>query len=103
MINSPIIYTVTVIDDSDEEQAPYQRIPGIFTTLDRAISAIKNNDSDIAESGTCRYAVIEQTELDQILPNIKRRVWFKWDVTEEAYASIETPTKFERVRSFGIN
>lgn len=103
MIHSPIIYTVTVIDDSDEEQAPYQRIPGIFTTLDRAIISIKNNDSNIAESGTCRYAVIEQTNLDEILPQVKRRVWFKWDSTEEQYVSIETPTKFERVHSFGIN
>lgn len=103
MIHSPIIYTVTVIDDSDEEQAPYQRIPGIFSTLDRAISVIKNNESDIAESGTCRYAVIEQTSLDEILPKVKSRAWFKWDSTEEQYVSVETPQKFERVRSFGIN
>lgn len=103
MTDNRIIYTITVIDDSDEEQAPYQRIPGIFSTLDRATSAIKNNDSDIAESGTCRYAVIEQTNLDEILPKVKHRVWFTWDSTEEQYVSIETPKKFERVRSFGIN
>jgi len=100
---SNTIYTITVVDDSDEELPPYQRMPGIFTTMDTAKRAVKNNEGDMSESGNNRYAVIEKTVLNLILPRPEFQSWFEWDSAEQEYFSIDVPRKFSKVVSFGIN
>ncbi len=101
MIDSPIIYTVTVIDDSDEDLPPYQRMVGVFTDITVATKAVMDNDQDISESGNNNYAVIEKTSLNAILPQPEYRVWLEWQ--DDQYVGIGEPKKFERVHSFGIN
>jgi len=98
---SSIIYTVTVIDDSDEELPPYQRVVGVFTKVELAHRAVANDEQDISESGNNRYAVIEKTSLDTILPEPQYRMWLEWQNGE--YVGIGEPEKFSKVVSFGIN
>lgn len=98
---SSIIYTVTVIDDSNQELPPYQRVVGVFTDIQLATRAVMNNDQDISESGNNRYAVIEKTSLDTVLPQPEYRVWLEWQGDE--YVGIGEPAKFSKVVSFGIN
>lgn len=97
-----VVYTITVLDISLDDRPPYQRTPGIFTEFIEAYVAVKENESDISESGTNRYAVIEKTYLNQILPLVERRMWFEWDATEEEYIQVDAPPQFARVVSFGI-
>lgn len=98
---SNVIYTITVIDDSDEKLPPYQRVVGIFRLIEVATRAVMNNVADISESGNNRYAVIEKTLLNAILPQPDYRVWLEWIGGE--YVGIGEPTKFSKVVSFGIN
>ena len=96
------IYVVIVLDDSITDRPPYQRTPGIFTSFDDAALTIQNNVSDISEGGTNKYAIIEETTLNEILPRVCQRVWFKWNNTDEEYKKTKAPVQFTRVESFGI-
>lgn len=90
-----------MIDDSDEELPPYQRVVGVFTDIIPATRAVMNNEADISEAGNNRYAVIEKTSLNTILPQPEYRVWLEWQGDE--YVGIGEPEKFSKVVSFGIN
>lgn len=100
MVNGEV-YTITVLDDSIGDRPPYQRTPGIFTNFADALAAVKDNDADMSESGTNRYAVIEKTYLNHILPDIDERTWFEWDAKEEEYTETQAPPQFA-LASFGI-
>ena len=60
-----------------------------------------NNDQNISEFGSNRYAVIEKTVLDIVVPRPEYRVWLEWQGDE--YVGIGEPEKFSKVVSFGIN
>lgn len=90
-----------MVDDSDEELPPYQRVVGVFTDIILATRAVMNNDQDISESGNNKYAVIEKTSLDTVLPQPEYRVWLEWQNGE--YVGVGEPEKFSKVVSFGIN
>lgn len=97
-----VIFTITVLDNSLDDRPPYQRTPGIFTDFVDAVNVVKNNESDIAESGTNKYAIIEKTRLNTVLPQAEEQTWFEWDSMEEEYVATEAPAQFARVVSFGI-
>lgn len=90
-----------MVDDSDEELPPYQRVVGVFTDIILATKAVMNNDQNISEFGSNRYAVIEKTVLDIVVPRPEYRVWLEWQGDE--YVGIGEPEKFSKVVSFGIN
>ena len=90
-----------MVDDSDEGLPPYQRVVGVFTDIILATKAVMNNDQNISESGSNRYAVIEKTVLDIVVPRPEYRVWLEWQGDE--YVGIGEPEKFSKVVSFGIN
>lgn len=98
-----IIYTVTVIDDSNPDLPDYRRTPAIFTDLNAAVALIKTNDQNIAESGENSYAVIEQTLLNKVLPPVESKRWFKWSWESGAYELIETPAQFVKVPSVALS
>ena len=100
---SNVIFTVTVIDDSDEDVPPYQRVIGVFSSGASASLAIKTNQSNISESGSNTYAVIEKTFRDCVLPQPESKLWFEWDSVNGGYRITEEPEKFSRVPSFGLN
>ncbi len=98
-----VIFTVTVIDNSDPDIPDYRRIPAIFTDLAPAIELVKNNDQDIAESGENRYVVIEETLLNTVLPPVNSKIWFEWSWDLGRYELTDVPTQFTKVPSFGIS
>lgn len=100
---SDVIFTVTVIDDSDEDVPPYQRVIGVFDSGAYATLAVKTNQSNISESGINTYAVIEKTLKNYVLPQPSDKIWFMWNATNGGYEVIEEPEKFSRVPSFGLN
>lgn len=100
---SNVIFTVTVIDDSQEDRPPYQRVIGVFVSGVDAALAVKTNQSNISESGDNTYAVIEKTFQNCVLPQPKSKLWFQWDFTNGQYMHVEEPEKFSRVQSFGLN
>lgn len=98
-----VIFTVTVIDDSDEDLPPYQRVIGVFISGADATLAVKTNQANISESGSNIYAVIEKTFQNCVLPQPEYKLWFEWDFTNGKYIHVEEPKKFSRVPSFGLN
>lgn len=96
------VYTITVLDDTLNDRPPYQRTPGIFTEYVEAYVAVKENEADISESGTNRYAIIEKTYLNQIQPDVEKQTWFEWDAKEEEYEEIDAPPQFVHAASFAI-
>jgi len=100
---SNIIYTVTVIDNSDPSLPDYRRTPAIFTDLDAAVNLVKNNEENIAESGENGYAVIEQTLLNKVLPPVESRMWFEWSWESGSYELIEAPSQFAKVPSVALS
>ena len=102
MLPNDVIYTVTVLDDRNSDRPPYQRTPAIFTDFVDAVSAVRDNELDISEAGTNRYAIIEKTRLNRVLPQAEEQTWFEWNGVDEEYILIEAPAQFARVISFGI-
>lgn len=102
---SNVIFTVTVIDDSQEDRPPYQRVIGIFESSRSASAtlAVEANQANISESGNNKYAVIEKTFQNCVLPQPESKSWFEWDFTIGKYMRVEEPEKFSRVPSFGLN
>ena len=98
-----VIYTITVIDDSDPDSPDYRRTPAIFTDFDAAVSIVKNNEEDIAEAGENGYAVIEQTLLNEVLPAVESKMWFEWNWESEAYELTEVPSQFAKVPSIALS
>lgn len=98
-----VIYTVTVIDDSDPNDPEYRRTPAIFTDLDSAVNLIKNNVENIAESGENGYAVIEQTLLNKVLPHVEFKMWFEWNWESGSYELTEAPSQFTKIRSVALS
>jgi len=102
MPNRETIYTVTVMDLRNTDCPGYWRTPAVFSHLEDAIQAVRNNDLDISEMGSNQYAVVEKTCLNEIYPQAEERYWFEWNSVDEEYVEAQIPQKYERVYSFGI-
>ncbi len=101
-----IVFTVTVLDIIGDPVLGNRRTPAIFSKLESAIQAIRDNDGDMADDGYYQYAVIEETSLDTIYPEDSgERWWFKYNsITDEFEpCSISAlPRHFSRMCGFGI-
>jgi len=104
MTADKFVYTVTVFNDSDPDRPYYTRTPGVFTSLDRALQTVKQNDLDIAEQGYNIHAVVEKVTLDMLYPDacIQERWWFTWDAELETYVEAPIPTIYAHVVGFGV-
>jgi hypothetical protein len=102
-----IVYSVTLIDLMGDPVLGNRRTPVIFTSLDRAIKAVKNNEDDLADNNLYQYAVIEETELDIIRPDLEtstQKYWFKYNTVLdefEPFTNTQNHTIFN-LSGFGI-
>ena len=96
------VWTVTVMDDRDKEHPAYDRTPLICTTRELARLAVEQNDLDIAEGGTNRWAIIEKSFLNVNYPKSEDRQFYEWDEENERYIKCDIPPQYQRVYSFGI-
>jgi hypothetical protein len=103
-----IVYTVTVLDLVGNPILGDRRTPVIFTDLAKAISAIKNNDHDLADSALYQYAVIEETYLNVIRPDLLydiKQLWFKYSPVMDEFVECraeDIPSSISRLSGFGI-
>lgn len=102
-----IVYTVTMLDVVGDPVLGNRRTPAVYTSLKDAISAVKNNEGDMADDGFYQYAVIEETLLNVIYPFIDNgeRLWFRYNaVTDEFEECSRThvPINLLRLHGFGI-
>jgi hypothetical protein len=101
------VYTITVIDVTTNTILGDRRTPAIFDTLVAAVSAVRNNDMDIADDGNYQFAVIEEVLMNTVYPNIfdSRRMWFRYNsITQEfeECAVDNVPHQISRLSGFGI-
>lgn len=67
---------------------------GYFNNLEEAMEAVKNNDSDISDSGFYHYAAVAGVE-EGLYSMAKTETWFQWDINEKKYREIERPKELE--------
>lgn len=102
-----IVYSVTVIDIIGDSVLGIRRTPAIFTELSDAISAVKNNDDDLSDDGSYQFAVVEETLLNSIRPEINAgvKLWYRYNAILDEFedCSIENvPKNIARLSGFGI-
>lgn len=102
----PVVYSITMVDLSDfDNPLGFQKTAAIFTDLNRASYAVKNNEDNLADSGAYQYAVIEKTALNLIRPLIdcsELKLWFKYNSILDEFEPCVEPKQFIRVSGFGI-
>jgi hypothetical protein len=102
-----IVYSVTLIDLMGDPVLGNRRTPVIFTSLERALKAVKNNEDDLADDNLYQYAVIEETMLDVIRPDLgtsTQKYWFKYNTVLdefEPFTNTQNLTIFN-LSGFGI-
>jgi hypothetical protein len=102
-----IVYSVTLIDLVGDPVLGNRRTPAIFTSLERALKAVKNNEDDLADDNLYQYAVIEETMLDVIRPDLgisTQKYWFKYNTVLdefEPFTNTQNLTIFN-LSGFGI-
>jgi len=99
------VYSVTVIDLRNMLPLGIRRTPIICTNLEDAIYAVKNNIQDLADGTTYQYAVIEETVLNVIRPNIDGdgvRLWYKYNSVVDEFEPCEAPRALINQTGFGI-
>lgn len=102
-----IVFTVTVLDIIGDPILGNRRTPAIFTKLEHAIQAVKDNDGDLADHNLYQYAVIEETLLDVVRPYVQcgERMWFKYNSALGEFEEIsqsKVPPHIARLYGFGI-
>ena len=103
-----VVYTVTVIDVVGDPVLGNRRNPAIFTSLKKALSVVRNNDHDLTDDNLYQYAVIEETYLDVVRPDIQmptKRLWFKYNtaLSEFEQCSVDSiPRTLAKLSGFGI-
>lgn len=99
------VYTITVIDMRQEIPLGIRRTPMICTNIDDAVYAVKNNVEDLADSCSYQYAVIEQSLLNVIRPNLEistLQMWFKYNSITDEFESCSVPEILRNQTGFGI-
>jgi hypothetical protein len=105
MVADNIVYSVTVIDLRSENVIGFRRTPAIFTKLEDAMFAVKNNLHDISDDSTYQYAVIEKTKLNVIRPNLENKStqwWFRFNSASGEFVETIKPSTFLHQTGFGI-
>lgn len=100
-----IIYTVTVLDLYSDPVLGLRRTPVVYTELDDAIFAVKNNLNDLSEGISYQYAVIEETLLNVIRPQIhytQRHWWFKYNSALDEFVASLPPANLRLQSGFGV-
>jgi hypothetical protein len=102
---SNTVFSITLIDLRTDKVLGIRRTPAIFNRLDDAMFAVKNNLSDLSDDSTFQYAVIEETELNSIRPNLEnhsKQWWFRFNSVSSEFIRIDKPQQFLYQSGFGV-
>lgn len=102
-----IVFTVTVLNIIDDPVLGNRRTPVIYTSLQDAIRAVRDNEGDMADDGYYQYAVIEETLLNTIYPFINNgeKLWFKYNSIIDEFepcSNLTLPQNITKLCGFGI-
>ena len=104
-MTSPTVYTVTVIDLYSDPTVGIRRTPVIYLKLGDAVYAVKNNLGNMSDGITFQYAVIEETRLNVVRPQLdypQQSWWFKYNSAVDEFVSCAVPTQLRNQSGFGI-
>lgn len=104
MINQTV-YTITVLDLYTDKILGIRRTPAIFTDLHDAIYTVRNNVDNLSDGILYQYAVIEESLLNVVRPNIEHsslRLWFKYNSVMEEFDECLPPPQLRMQTGFGI-
>ncbi len=99
------VYTVTVIDLYTDKVLGLRRTPAIFTDLNTAIYTVRNNVDNLSDGISYQYAVIEESLLDIVRPNLEHsslRLWFKYNSALDEFVECNAPPQLRMQTGFGI-
>lgn len=106
MMNSNVVYTVTVIDLYTDKVLGIRRTPAIYTDKSYAHDALVNNTKDLADGGTYQYAVIEETILNVVRPCVDlitpNQWWYKYNSATDEFVKSNPPPQLVHQCGFGI-
>jgi hypothetical protein len=100
-----IVYSITIIDVRSGDVLGFRRTPGIFNRFEDAKFIVKNNFNDISDDSSFQYAVIEETQLNTIRPNlekISKQWWYRFNSVSNEFIETEKPSQFLHQSGFGI-
>ena len=104
-MTSPLVYTVTVVDLYSDPIVGIRRTPAIYVCFGDAVYAIKNNLGNMSDGITFQYAVIEETRLNVVRPQIDYQQqcwWFKYNSAVDEFVTCNAPTQLRNQSGFGI-
>jgi len=102
------VYTITVIDTVGDPVLGIRRTPAIFSNLKDAVDAVRNNDYDLSEDNYYQYAVIEETLLNVVRPDLlapTHKMWFKFNTVLQEFEMCrleQIPKQLRNLSGFGI-
>ena len=99
------VYTVTVIDLYTDTVLGHRRTPAIFTDLNLAIYTVRNNVDNLSDGISYQYAVIEESALNVVRPNLEHsslRLWFKYNSAVDEFVECTAPPQLRMQTGFGI-
>lgn len=100
-----IVYTITVIDLYTDKVLGFRRTPAIFTDLNKAIYTVRNNVDNLSDGILYQYAVIEESQLNVVRPNLNFigfRLWFKYNSATDEFEESPPPQQLRQQSGFGI-
>lgn len=104
-MNVQTVYTVTVVDLYTDPVLGIRRTPVIYSRFDDAAFTVRNNVGDIAENASFQYAVIEESYLNVVRPQMDsklKRWWFKYNSATEEFEPCVVPRQLLHQNGFGI-
>ena len=100
-----IVYTITVIDLYTDKVLGLRRTPAIFTDLHTAVYTVRNNVDNLSDGILYQYAVIEESVLNVVRPNLEAngfRLWFKYNSAKDEFEECPVPSQLRMQSGFGI-
>lgn len=101
------MWFITVVEKLDADgygdglcDTGLRRTWGFYSDVNRAISALHNNETDMHEY-FYDYAIIEEYD-EGICNDMSNYQWFKWDDERDGYFEIDEPSCVSRMCCFGI-
>jgi hypothetical protein len=103
-----IVYSVTVLDVVGDPILGVRSTPAVYTSLEKAVHVVRNNEGDLADNNLYQYAVIEETYLNKVRPDVNsstKKYWFKYNTALDEFeecSNSQVPPNIFKLSGFGI-
>ena len=100
-----VVYTLTLLDFHTDPVLGIRTTPGIFSRFHDAEFHVRNNLHQLDDGNTYQYAVIEESRLNEIRPNLQVRRsqwWYKFNAVENSFIACVPVPQLRYQTGFGI-